>query len=183
MTATRADVERAVSGRPGGAGAPETAGSGTATSARGHAAGSRLAFPTTRFRAWGGQPVSPPPTRLARAALFSRAAAALVSLVGRRRLQVVPFRHVAELAGASGGCQDRASQDTQPKRHRHLSVRESANGRRRFAALRAPLGDGDEQPGPQQVGLLLYCGLLATRAIGHATWSRERETHRLERTQ
>ena len=43
----------------GRAGAPETAGSGTATSARGHAAGSRLAFPTTRFRAWGGQPVSP----------------------------------------------------------------------------------------------------------------------------
>ena len=33
------------------AGAPETAGSGTATSARGHAAGSTLAFPTTRFRA------------------------------------------------------------------------------------------------------------------------------------
>ena len=47
----------------GRAGAPETAGSGTATSARGHAAGSRLAFPTTRFRAWGGQPVSPPRDR------------------------------------------------------------------------------------------------------------------------
>ena len=50
MTATRADV---LSGRcpAGRAGAPETAGSGTATSARGHAAGSTLAFPTTRFRA------------------------------------------------------------------------------------------------------------------------------------
>ena len=33
------------------AGVPETAGSGTATAARGHAAGSTLAFPTTRFRA------------------------------------------------------------------------------------------------------------------------------------
>ena len=51
MTATRADVERAVSGRPGRAGAPETAGYGTTPSARGHAAGSTLAFPTTRFRA------------------------------------------------------------------------------------------------------------------------------------
>ena len=61
MTATRADVERAV--RPAGPGPPKRPGLGRRQSARGHAAGSRLAFPTTRFRAWGGQPVSPPRLR------------------------------------------------------------------------------------------------------------------------
>ena len=65
MTATRADVERAVSGRPGRGPRNGRVWDGD-KSARGHAAGSRLAFPTTRFRAWGGQPVSPPSSAASR---------------------------------------------------------------------------------------------------------------------